>query len=129
MPRRKEITNNLSADLISMQIYSQTFDFKEFNINEEFEKWASVEVFDSHNIPERMEPFELSGGLYAVFVHRGSSTDNSTFQYIFNNWLPNSGFEIDFRPHFEIFVEKYKNADPNSEEEILIPIKKCSSTF
>ena len=34
-----------------------------------------------------------------------------------------SKYSIDNRPHFEIIGEKYKNNDPNSEEEIWIPIK------
>ncbi len=38
--------------------------------------------------------------------------------------LPNSEYELENRPHFEVLGEKYKNNDPNSEEEIWIPIKK-----
>ncbi|MGK2861531.1 MAG: GyrI-like domain-containing protein [Chitinophagaceae bacterium] len=45
------------------------------------------------------------------------------FSYIFNTWLPPSGYDLDNRPHFEILGEKYKNDDPLSEEEIWIPIK------
>lgn len=32
-------------------------------------------------------------------------------------------YEIDFRPHFEILGEKYKNNDPGSEEEVWIPVR------
>ena len=70
-----------------------------------------------------METFLLEGGLYAVFIHRGSSTDTSTFHYIFSTWLPKSNYILDSRPHFEVLGEKYKNGDPDSEEEIWIPIK------
>jgi len=66
----------------------------------------------------------LKGGLYAVFDYKGSSNDISIFQYIFGTWLQNSDFLLDDRPHFEVLGDKYKNADPNSEEEIWIPIKK-----
>ena len=31
---------------------------------------------------------------------------------------------LDDRPYFKILGEKYKNANPNSKEEILIPIRK-----
>jgi len=30
---------------------------------------------------------------------------------------------LDDRPHFEVLGDKYKNADPDSEEEIWIPIR------
>jgi AraC family transcriptional regulator len=123
MPRRKEITNNLTADLISIQIYPPLFDFTFSNLNIEFEKWAAVEVTNFDSVPDEMETFILERGLYAVFGYKGSSNDPQIFQYIFGTWLPNSIYTIDNRPHFEILGEKYKNNDPTSEEEIWIPIK------
>ncbi len=120
MPRRKEITNNLSSDLISMQIYPAGFDFSP---QREFEKWATVEVSDLATVPDQMETFVLQEGLYAVFQYKGSSTDMRIFQYIFGEWLPTSGYQLDSRPHFEVLGDKYKNANPDSEEEIWIPVK------
>lgn len=122
MPVRKEIPNCLTTDLISLQVYNASY-FDDFNPANKFEKWAAVEVTDFTQIPDGMETFELTGGLYAVFHHRGSGNDNSIFQYIFGTWLPNSSYTLDARPHFEILGEKYKNNDPTSEEEIWIPIK------
>jgi len=122
MPIRSEITNKLSNDLISMQVYKPTH-FAEFSPTNEFVKWATVEVADFKNVPGDLETFTLPGGLYAVFDYKGSSIDGTIFQYIFGTWLPNSNYLLDDRPHFEVLGEKYKNADPNSEEEIWIPIK------
>ena len=123
MPRRKEIANNLTTDLISMTVY-QPNHFADFNPTREFEKWAAVEVADFENVPDDVETFTLAAGLYAVFDYTGSSTDISIFQYIFGTWLPNSEYLLDDRPHFEVLGPKYKNADPESEEEIWIPIRK-----
>lgn len=123
MPRRKEIAHRISNDLISMQIYNPTY-FANFNPANTFEKWATVEVSNFGDVPPDMETITLTGGLYAVFDYKGSSTDNSIFQYIFGTWLPNSGYRLDDRPHFEVLGEKYRNADPDSEEEIWIPIRK-----
>lgn len=44
MPRRKEIKNNLTTELFSMQVYPQSFDFTFSNLKTEFEKWAAIEV-------------------------------------------------------------------------------------
>lgn len=120
MPRRKEI-KSVTSNLFSMQVYNQPMDVG--NFNQEFEKWAAIEVIDFDTIPAGMESFELPGGLYAVFFYRGLSTDTKIFQYIFGSWLPGSNYLLDNRPHFEILGERYKNNDPNSEEEIWIPIK------
>ena len=121
MPRRKEITNNLTNDFISMAIYKPTY-FSDFKPSNKFEKWATVEVTDFEHVPNEMETFTLPAGLYAVFDYKGSSTDNSIFQYILGVWLPGSIYLLDDRPHFEVLGDKYKNADPDSEEEIWIPI-------
>jgi AraC family transcriptional regulator len=124
MPGKKEIKNNLTTDLYSMQVYNKSFDFKNFDLDAPFEKWAAVEVQDFNTIPFEMEGFTLAGGLYAVFIHKGAArTGEKTFRYIFETWLPNSGYLLDNRPHFEILGEKYKNDDPDSEEEVWIPIK------
>jgi AraC family transcriptional regulator len=124
MPRRKEIENNLTAELFSMRVYDKFYDFENFNPATQFEKWAALEVSDFNAIPPEMEAYTLTGGLYAVFYYKGLNTDTRIFEYIFGTWLPNSNdYTLDNRPHFEILGEKYKNGDPNSEEEIWVPIK------
>ena len=121
MPRRREIGNNLTSEMFSMQVYDRPVDFG--NLDQEFEKWAAIEVADFTMIPAGMETFVLPGGLYAVFAYKGSSADTQIFRHIFGVWLPSSNYVLDSRPHFERLGEKYKNADPNSEEEIWIPVK------
>lgn len=121
MPERMKIQNKLSSDLISMRVYNEPVNLQ--NINQQFEKWAAIEVVDFNDVPAAMESFTLPAGLYAVFDYKGLNTDNSIFVYIFKEWLPGSKYLLDERPHFEMLGEKYKNNDPASEEEIWIPIK------
>lgn len=123
MPHRKGIRNSVSAELISMQVYAKGY-FKSFDPTKKFEKWATVEVTDFNEVSGEMESFNLKGGLCAVFDYKGSSSDSSIFQYIYNSWLPFSNYQLDDRPHFEVLGEKYKNNNPESEEEIWIPIIK-----
>ncbi len=121
MPHRKEITNALDAGLISMQVYDKALIAPD--LHQVFDKWAAIEVTDFETVPNGMETFILPGGLYAVFHYKGLSTDTGIFRYIFGTWLPNSNYELDHRPHFEVLGEKYKNNDPDSEEDICIPVK------
>ena len=124
MPHRSEITNNVTNDLISMQVYDHELYFADFDPGNEFEKWAVAEVSNHDAIPAGMEAFTLPGGMYAVFHYKGTASDGARmFQYIFGTWLPASGYALDHRPHFEVLSEKYRNEDPDSEEEIWIPIK------
>jgi len=123
MPYRKEIHNCISPDLYSLQIYPPSF-FENFNPNTEFEKWAAIEVSDFIDVPGNFLTFNLPEGLYAVFLYKGlPDAAAETFQYIIGTWLPKSVYSLDDRPHFERLGEKYKSDDPNSEEEIWIPVK------
>jgi AraC family transcriptional regulator len=122
MPLRNEIPDTKGKELFSVQEYPAGY-FKNFNPAASFEKWAAVEVENVPQIPNTFESFAIPAGLYAVFHYKGSSADSSIFRYIFTQWLPASGYELDNRQHFEILGEKYRNADPGSEEDIYIPVK------
>jgi len=128
MPHRNKIINKLNADLICMQIYDGNLNFNNFTPNTTFQKWAVIEVADITNIPPGMQSFTLPGGTYAVFDYKGAASAFApTFRYIFYEWLPQSGYELDSRPHFEILGAKYKNENPESEEEIWVPLKAQTS--
>lgn len=122
MTTRKEIQNTIGTDRYSVQVFPPTY-FENFNPNTAFEKWATMEVSDKEIIPDTMEKFHLQGGLYAVFHHKNSNSATSIFEYIFSTWLPSSKYNLDNRPHFEVLGKNYRNNDPNSEEEIWIPIR------
>ena len=121
MPKRKTIINPVSNDLYAVQIYPNGMPAGPAEL---FVKWATLEVRTEEYVPEGMEVLRLPPGNYAVFLHKGSAaTGPEAFRYIFTEWLPASGHTIDDRPHFEILGAAYKNDEPQSEEEIWIPVK------
>ena len=123
MPKRKEIKNTVDENLYSLEVYPENH-FDNFDPNDIFQKWAAVEVSNFENVPSDMKTLIVPSGLYAVFLHSGPAVEaHKTYQYIFAEWLPNSEYVVDERPHFAVMDEKYKKDDPNSEEKIWIPIK------
>lgn len=121
MPRRNEIQNAIGSELYNIQINPDDFDFQP---NTPFVKWAAVAVSSFENIPEGMESLLIPEGLYAVFNYKGDQANASEFfRKIYTEWLPNSNYELDNRPQFEILGEKYNRNHPESEEDIYIPIK------
>lgn len=122
MPKRGSILNRIGSDFLSLQIFPSDY-FKTFDPTIKFKKWACVEVEIQATIPEEMYCLELPKGLYAVFNHVGPSSDKSIFQTIYSEWLPNSKYKLDDRPHFEVLGEKYSNNSEYSEEDIWIPIR------
>ncbi len=124
MIKIRDFKISVTPDLYSVQVYDKKLDFKDFNPNTEFTKCAAIEISDLTQIPDGFETYTLEGGLYAVFVHKGRASEfQKTFQFIFGQWLPKSEYILDSRAHFELLGDKYRNDDPNSEEEVWIPIK------
>jgi AraC family transcriptional regulator len=122
MPRRKEIQNTIGSELYNIQINPENFDFQP---NTPYTKWAAVAVSIFDFIPDGMETLEIQEGLYAVFNYKGDQSNFAAFfKSIYTEWLPSSDYELGNHPQFEVLGEKYKNNDPNSEEEIWIPIKR-----
>ncbi len=123
MPIKKEILNSVSTDLFSVQQFPDDF-WTHFNPEKVFEKWAAVEVTDFDTIPDNMHTLVIPNGWYAVFNYKGDGSDAPAFfEAIFSNWIPNSDYVVDNRPHFEILGVKYKKGHPDSEEEVWIPIR------
>ena len=126
MPRRNEIKKRVNPlEVVSLQGTDPAVLMTEFRPTQEFVKWALAEVSSFDGLPEGMEKFVLPAGKYAVFTHKGTGQEGfvKTLMFILNSWLPNSEFDIDNRPNFEVLGEKYKRTDPSSEEDIWIPIK------
>ncbi|MFD1294208.1 GyrI-like domain-containing protein [Lutibacter holmesii] len=128
MPLQKLIKHRVDSNLIAMQVYSKSLIFKDFNPQTEFTKCAMVSVHKFEDIPKELETRILEGGLYVVFIHKGAAKDfPKTANYIFNEWLPNSEYELDQRPHFEVLGANYNPMDAQAEEEVWIPIKPVAS--
>ncbi|MFS0490838.1 GyrI-like domain-containing protein [Leadbetterella byssophila] len=117
--RKKAITRFVSKDLYSVVKYAEDH-FEQFDPGKEFTRWAAILTDDL--VPEGFESLVIEGGLYAVFDYKGS--DPSIFTYIYQTWLPQSGFVLDNRHHFEVLGERYKNGSPDSEEEIWVPVRR-----
>ena len=118
--REGEIAKRVAGETYSVKVYDLSYSFANFRPEAEFEKWAAAEVTGPIDL---FECLEIPTGKYAVFVHKGTAADApQTFGYIFGQWLPNSGFDLDLRPHFEVLPKDYDPFSPASEEEIWIPI-------
>ena len=123
-PLIKEVINRINTNFYSIQVYEDNFDMQQFTPTTPFEKWAAIEVENFKDIPKGLSKFNLVGGLYAVFIHKGTPQEfPKTAASIYREWLPNSKYTLDNRPHFEILSENYNPNDPNAKEEVWIPIQ------
>lgn len=125
MKNKSDIKNAKSNDLYSVQVYDEGFMEGNFNSQSVFEKWAAMEVEDFSELPEGLQGLKLPAGKYAVFLHEGTSKGFAdTAKFIFEDWLPNSEYKLEDRPHFEIMGDDYKGPEnPESKEHIYIPVQ------
>ena len=123
MPRRNENLNRVGTHAFSLQNYDD-FNFKTLIPSNTFEKWVGVEVSDASQIPDGMELFTVKAGNFLVFNYKGSAQGFPQFwQELHGEWLPNSQYKLDNRPHFEKLPEGYNPMDTETEEEVWVPIK------
>jgi AraC family transcriptional regulator len=120
---RTELAATHAADstaFYSLQQYPPDY-FNNFNPAATFVKHALIENNQPNPYPTNWSVFHLQGGVYAVFNHRGG--DTGIFQEIYTQWLPQSGYALDNRPHFEKLPANYIPGHPDSEEDIYIPVR------
>ncbi len=86
--------------------------------------WAAVLVSSFNGLPPELEQLTIEGGTYAVFVHKGITKNfMESIEKVYAEWLPQSGYQLGQRLHFDRMGEKYLGPEnPQSEEEIWIPI-------
>ncbi len=124
MPRRNEL-KAISSDLFAIQRYDIGHFVREFNPEAEFEILAMQEVSNGSDTPVGMTKLEIPNGDYAVFNYKGTGADFAPMAIaIYSKVIPESAYNVDERPHFQIMgANYYGQENPESEEEIWVPIK------
>jgi predicted transcriptional regulator YdeE/DNA-binding transcriptional MerR regulator len=91
----------------------------------EFQYIAGMEVTSEENIPEGMVLKKVPEGLYAVFEHHGSIEKLSeTYAYIYQSWLPSSGYKRTAAIDYELYDEKFNDVSEDSILYLYVPVEK-----
>ena len=86
-----------------------------------FHYTACAEVESFEDIAEGMEAKVIPAGKYLVYTYSGELKDIAQFyNNIFSKWLQESGNEMDYRPQFELYDDRFMK---NGQFDIYIPIK------
>ena len=92
-----------------------------------FDYVCGVEVKDFARVSADWSRVRIPELRYAVFHQREHiSTIRSTWNTIWNNWLPDSGYEVVDAPNFERYGDDFDSVTGTGGFEIWIPIKKCN---
>jgi len=86
-----------------------------------FHYTACAEVDSFEDVPEDMGTKVVQAGKYMVYTYGGAIKDLGGFyNELYTNWIPASGYEIDYRPQLELYDERFMS---NGEFDIYVPIK------
>lgn len=89
-----------------------------------FEYVAGVEVSSFDEVPAELRRVRIPAQRYAVFTHREHiSAIRGTWYTIWNQWLPNSGYEFADAPDFERYDGRFDPRTGAGEVEIWLPLK------
>jgi AraC family transcriptional regulator len=83
---------------------------------------AGVAVVPEADLPTGMTRWDVPANNYVVF-ETTIPTLGETFGYIYNTWLPTSGYHQAAGPYFERYGESFDPADPASTLSIYIPVE------
>lgn len=123
-PRVKDAVGRKGEDKFTVEIYPSTSFFSEFNPSNQFEKWAAIELDNDAHLPDGFSELIVPAGRYAVFVYKGDHLGAAAaYQYIYRDWMKETGNTLDDRPHLSVIGSKYIFNHPESEEEIWIPVR------
>ncbi len=90
-----------------------------------FEYIAGLPVSEVDDIPEGFVAREVQEHTYAVFAHKGDLPSlTKTYEYIYESWLAQSGYELADNFDFEYYDDDFKDFAPDSVFYIYIPIQK-----
>lgn len=96
---------------------------EDFTEGGSFEYLACVVVKDDSIIPEGMIYREIPKTKVAVFTHYGSlDTLTETYDYIYNEWLAQSGYDVAEADELEWYDSRFKFGEEDSQMDIHVPI-------
>ncbi|MCY3410724.1 MAG: GyrI-like domain-containing protein [Candidatus Heimdallarchaeota archaeon] len=120
--KHKEYLKTLAVDYHTA--YEVHIEPTEYNQTKEFYVFIGIEVTQYKEIPVELFCKPLPNIEYAIFKFKGKNITCGS-QYIWNEWLPNSGY-IEGKPYL---IQKYGREfkgmeDPDSVIEYLVPVIK-----
>jgi predicted transcriptional regulator YdeE len=87
-----------------------------------FRYLAGMAVSGAGQVPDGMETWEVQAQQYAVFPTT-LPTIGETYKYIFEDWLPSSGYAYAGTPDFELYDEDFDPEVEDSIFSIFVPIE------
>ena len=123
IPRAREIKHVVNQNCYGLELYPDNF-----TETKQFTYMAAFEVSKIEDVPFNMFGVTLPAATYAVFTIKGKLDPKKimeTFQKIYHEWLPASGYDMPYPYDFEFYDDENKRFKPDqddSELDIYLPV-------
>lgn len=119
--RIEEIENVINPN----EMLGISYDGEQMDDDYLFFHLVGYEVSEIQIIPEGLTYVVIPPHQYAKFTHKGEIDKlMDTYNYIYGEWMATSGYEIDEDFYeIELYDQRFKMGQPDSEFDIYIPIK------
>jgi len=90
-----------------------------------FDIFAGVEIDNLDDVPVELLVKVLPPTQYAVFTLQGEEITSDWSRSIYQEWLPNSGYESAYQYNFQYYDERFKGIDKIAESaiDVYVPVK------
>ncbi|MCD4820456.1 MAG: GyrI-like domain-containing protein [Candidatus Cloacimonetes bacterium] len=123
MPRVEEI-RDFCVPIVAIGLCPyEGVDYEDYNDETEFEYIAGIMVNEISEIPEGMISREIQTNKYAVFTHKGKLDNLGDSYQKAMIWLKENGKTLVNEDEFELYDERFKFGEDDSEMDIYFPIK------
>lgn len=94
----------------------------------EWEIFVGMEVEKLEDVPIQLVAKILPPSTYAVFTFQGEQITSDWHRYIYQEWMPDSGYEVAHRFSFQLYDERFKGLENLDESELDVYVAVKSST-
>jgi AraC family transcriptional regulator len=119
---RAQLMKNVKNAEVGYEVWSSD---EEAAAKGNFDIFVGVEIATLDDVPVDMLIKVLPPTRYAVFTLEGSQINSDWPRMIYQEWLPNSGYQEAYRYNFQWYDQRFKGLDKLDESaiDVYVPIK------
>ncbi|MBN1991693.1 MAG: GyrI-like domain-containing protein [Anaerolineae bacterium] len=124
--RNRDRLKNVKHAGVGYEVWGMT---GESETQGQFDIFAGIELANLEDVPVEALIKILPPTAYAVFTLKGSLINSDWSRLIYQEWLPNSGYEEAYRFNFQRYDQRFKGVDKLTESEldVYVPIRPAGS--
>jgi AraC family transcriptional regulator len=113
---------HVTSDQIAYEVHIEADEMAKTG---EWEVFVGMEVGKLEDVPTELLVKVLPPSTYAVFTFSGEQITSDWHRYIYQEWLPDSGYQAAHKYSFQLYDHRFKGLEnlDESELDVYVPVK------